>query len=57
MIQFLFGILVGAILVLAIFYVIYSNLFGAIQAPLAHPDQFVPLQLPPVCLKYMFQGR
>jgi hypothetical protein len=53
MFQFLCGIIVGIILVLIFLYVVYSNFFGVINAPLAHGDQFVPLQLPPELSKFL----
>jgi hypothetical protein len=53
MLQFLCGVLVGIVLVLIFLYVVYSNFFGVINAPLAHGDQFVPLQLPPELSKFL----
>ena len=54
MIEFLFGVIVGGVLVVIIIGIIFFNVFGTISPPPSSPDQFVPLQLPPVCSGFNF---
>jgi len=53
MIEFLFGVIVGGVLVVVIIGSVFFNVFGTISPPPSSPDQFVPLQLPPELSKFL----